>query len=468
MIAGVCCFFLMRKKYYLGCVFLHVNRILKNRKINNTKPISMYHSKSIFRLSLVLLFFVFACSTGHKDHPLPPPDPDNAGLKLQEGFGAIVTADNLGRARHMTVSDHGDLYVKMRTVNKSHKGIIALRDNDGNGIMDQQKSFMPYGGTGIAFHNGYLYCSSDSNVYRYKIEQGSLVPKSSPELIATGFPRQGPHATKPIAFDDEGHMYITVGAPVNAGEEKAFSPESPGIDPTPYTKRNAGIWQFDANKQNQLQQDAFHYAIGVRNALAIDWNKATKSLFAMVHGRDQLGGFWPKVFNKKQNADLPSEQFIEVSPGQDYGWPYCYYDDAQKKLMLGPEFGGDGKEQGRCADIKPPLLGLPAHTAPNDLLFYTGDMFPARYKNGAFVALHGSWNRAPFPQMGYSVVFLPFKNGKPTGEIEDFAVGFAGKKKIMAPNEAAYRPTGLAQGKDGSLFVSDDRKGRIWRIYYYQ
>ncbi|MCK5469335.1 MAG: PQQ-dependent sugar dehydrogenase, partial [Cyclobacteriaceae bacterium] len=368
---------------------------------------------------------------------------------------------------HIAVNDNGDLYVKLRQVKNDH-GIIALRDNDENGIMDEQKGFMPYGGTGIAIHNGYLYCSSDSNVYRYQLKTDELVPSSEMELIATGFPKQGPHATKPMTFDNEGHMYVTVGAPVNAGEEIAFSVESPGIDPSPHIERQAGIWQFDANKLNQNQQEAYHYAIGVRNGLALDWNFETNALYAVNHGRDQLSGFWPRVFTLEQNADLPAEQFIKINKDQDYGWPYCYYDHFQNKQMLSPEFGGDGKMVGRCENIEPPLMSLAAHAAPNDLIFYTGDMFPKRYKNGAFVALHGSWNRVPYPQVGYSVVFIPFKNGKPTGTYEEFATGFAGKEEIKAPTDARYRPTGLAQGSDGSLFIIDSVKGRVWRVYYYK
>lgn len=422
---------------------------------------------SIWAVVMLTLLINACTNNGSSEKNLPEPDPNNAGLKLPDNFGAIVTADNLGSGRHMAVNDNGDLYVKLRKVKNDH-GIIALRDNDGNGIMDEQKEFMPYGGTGIAIHNGYLYCSSDSNVYRYQLKKDELVPSSDMELIATGFPKQGPHATKPMTFDNEGHMYVTVGAPVNAGEALAFSVESEGIDPSPYIERQAGIWQFDENKPNQNQQEAYHYAIGVRNALAMDWNFKTNALYAVNHGRDQLSGFWPRVFTLEQNADLPAEQFIKINKDQDYGWPYCYYDHFLNKQMLSPEFGGDGKMTGQCENIEAPLLSLAAHAAPNDLIFYTGNMFPKRYKNGAFVALHGSWNRVPYPQVGYSVVFIPFKNGKPTGAFEEFATGFAGKEEVKAPTEAKYRPTGLAQGPDGSLFIVDSIKGRVWRIYYYK
>jgi len=422
--------------------------------------------QSLLAVFALLILLITGCNSDKSKVKLPKPDENNAGLTLPKGFGAIVTADNVGKARHMAVRDNGDLFVKLRVPNDGN-AIIALRDNDNNGIMDEEKGFMPYGGTGIAVYNGYLYCSSDSAVFRYKFNENEFVPTSEMELIATGFPKQGPHATKPLTFDGEGHMYVTVGAPVNAGEEKGFTIESPGIDPSPYIEKHAGIWQFDANKPNQTQDEAYHYAIGVRNALAMDWNFEINALYAVNHGRDQLSGFWPKVFTLDQNADLPAEQFLKINKDQDYGWPYCYFDHYQNKQVLGPEFGGDGKKTERCESIEPPLLSLPAHTAPNDLVFYTGSMFPEHYKNGAFVAMHGSWNRAPQPQMGYSVVFLPFKDGKPTGEIEDFATGFAGVELVEAPTDAKFRPTGLAIGPDGSLFICDSVHGRIWRIYYY-
>ncbi|MDZ7604774.1 MAG: hypothetical protein U5K79_04120 [Cyclobacteriaceae bacterium] len=116
----------------------------------------------------------------------------------------------------------------------------------------------------------------------------------------------------------------------------------------------------------------------MRNALALDWNFETNSLYAVNHGRDQLSGFWPKIFSLDQNADLPAEQFIKVNKDQDYGWPYCYFDHLQNKQVLGPEFGGDGNKTERCEGIEAPLLSLPAHTAPNDLVFYTKEpCFPS-------------------------------------------------------------------------------------------
>jgi glucose/arabinose dehydrogenase len=161
---------------------------------------------------------------------------------------------------------------------------------------------------------------------------------------------------------------------------------------------------------------------------------------------------------------LPAEEMFLIKKGDDFGWPYCYYDGQQKLKVQSPEYGGDGKKTTGCDNKQKPIYAFPAHWAPNGLMFYTGDQFPEKYKHGAFIAFHGSWNRAPQAQGGYSVVFLPFKDGKPNGEYEIFADGFAGAEKT--PNEADHRPCGLAQGRDGSLYISDDQKGRIWKVMY--
>jgi glucose/arabinose dehydrogenase len=162
---------------------------------------------------------------------------------------------------------------------------------------------------------------------------------------------------------------------------------------------------------------------------------------------------------------LPAETLYMLEEGDDAGWPYIYYDQIQNKKIRAPEYGGDGKKTGGENAIDP-VMAFPGHLAPNALLFYTGDMFPEKYKNGAFIAFHGSWNRAPEEQEGFNVVFVQFKNGKPSGDWEVFADGFAGIETIQSPDQAAHRPTGLAQGPDGSLYVSDDAGGTIYRIVY--
>jgi glucose/arabinose dehydrogenase len=199
--------------------------------------------------------------------------------------------------------------------------------------------------------------------------------------------------------------------------------------------------------------------------VGLDWNTTTNSLFVMQHGRDQLHDLFPDLFDTKQSAELPAECMYELHKGSNCGWPYIYYDQIQHKKILGPEYGGDGKKEGG-KDAQDPVVAFPGHMAPNGLLFYTGDQFPDKYKNGAFIAFHGSWNRAPEPQKGFFVAFVPFSNGKPSGDWEVFADNFSGSPENTAAAKADHRPCGLAQGPDGSLYVTDDAKGYVWKISY--
>jgi glucose/arabinose dehydrogenase len=184
----------------------------------------------------------------------------------------------------------------------------------------------------------------------------------------------------------------------------------------------------------------------------------------MQHGRDQLTMF-PEFYDSKKNAELPAECMYMIKKGDNAGWPYMYYDPFQRKKILAPEYGGDGKKEADSTYIDP-VVAFPAHMAPNGLLFYTGKMFPEKYRNGAFVAFHGSWNRSPEPQKGYFVAFVPFKNGKPSGDWEIFAEGFSGLEVVTSPRQAQHRPCGLAQAPDGSLLVTDDTKGAIYKISF--
>jgi glucose/arabinose dehydrogenase len=185
----------------------------------------------------------------------------------------------------------------------------------------------------------------------------------------------------------------------------------------------------------------------------------------MQHGRDQLNTLFPDLYDDKQNAELPAECMYELHQGSNCGWPYIYYDEFKHEKILGPEFGGDGKKTAG-EDAQDPVAAFPGHLAPNGLLFYTGTQFPEKYRNGAFIAFHGSWNRAPEPQKGFFVVFLPFKDGKPSGDWEIFADNFSGGPALTASGRVKHRPCGLAQGPDGSLYVTDDLKGTIWKISY--
>lgn len=391
----------------------------------------------------------------------------DGGLQLPAGFTSTEAATGLKEPRHIVLNENGDIYVKLGTL-QDGKGIIYLQDANKDGKFEKQTGFANYTGTGITLKDGYLYASSDKEVYRYKLDASGKVPSSAQaEKIITGLIDRRQHSSKSLALDNNGNIYVNIGAYSNSCQEKDRSKGSMGMQPCPILDSAGGIWQFKADKANQTYGDGLRYATGLRNVVGLDWNNASNSLFVMQHGRDGLHDLFPDMYDTKQSAELPAECMYEIRQGVNAGWPYIYYDPFQKKKILAPEYGGDGKKEGP-ADIIEPTVAFPAHMAPNGLLFYTGNMFPEKYKNGAFIAFHGSWNRAPEPQKGYFVAFVPFKNGKPSGEWEIFADNFAGGPEFVSPGKAKHRPCGLAQGPDGALYVSDDAGGVIYKITYKQ
>ncbi|MCC5922028.1 MAG: PQQ-dependent sugar dehydrogenase [Cyclobacteriaceae bacterium] len=397
-------------------------------------------------------------------------DEDQGGIYLADGFQAYVVAE-VGGGRHITVRDNGDIYVKLSNPSKSGGAIAAIRDTDNDGRADTVAYFGDYRGTGMEFHNGYLYASSDSVVYRYEFDGDALVPKNAdnPDVLISGFTSQRQHANKNFTFDGKGNIYVNVGAPSNACQEQDRSKGSEGMDPCPWLELHGGIWQFDANKLGQTQvDDGVMYATGIRNAVAVDWNFDDNELYVVQHGRDMLYQLYPEMFDEEASAEKPAEEFFKVTKDSNFGWPYCYFDPELGHKVWAPEYGGDGKEIRDCDEFDQPILTFPAHWAPNDLLFYTGDQFPKEYKNSALIAFHGSWNRAPLEQKGYHVAFVPFENGEVTGEYSEFAEGFAQVESIEKPSDAKYRPMGLAMDLDGSVLIVDSHEGKIWRVFYHE
>ncbi len=393
------------------------------------------------------------------------PDAES-GLRLPDGFQAQIFADDLGRARHLAVAPNGDVYVNLRQAGDDGHGVVALRDGDGDGRAEVVERFGDQEGTGITVQGDYLYVASDDAVFRYARAAGELVPSGAPELMVSGFPDQRAHAAKAVVFDGAGHMYVNQGVPSNACQEEIRTPGSAGRQPCDeiaYT----GIWRFPAGVPGLDQQgDGTQVAKGLRHGFAMDWNVDTQALFFVQHGRDQLNSLWPDHFDNEDNAEMPAEEFHIVSGDQEYGWPYTYFDPRTGKRFVAPEYGGDGEKEPEAGLYPDPLVAFPAHWGPNDMIFYTGDQFPEEMRGGALVAFHGSWNRAPLPQGGYNVVFVPFRDGMPTGEWSVFADGFKGADVLDSPRNALHRPTGLAQGPDGALYVADSVKGRIWKITY--
>ncbi|MDZ7848282.1 MAG: PQQ-dependent sugar dehydrogenase [Owenweeksia sp.] len=336
---------------------------------------------------------------------------NNGSITLPKGFRAVLVGDNLGVARHLAVNAGGDVYVNLGR-EKNGQGLVALRDDDGDGVAEQQIYFGQGAGTGIQLQGNYLYYSTNTKIYRQKFTGDELVPSGSRELIVS-LPSQGQHAAKSFDLDGQGNLYVVIGAPSNACQDPPRTKEVPGQDPCPLLDDYGGIWKFSDSQPNQQQSDGSRYATGIRNAVGIDWNDQYQQLYAMQHGRDQLHQLWPEVFTEAESAELPAEELFEVQQGDDFGWPYCYYNHLQNQKLLAPEYGGDGQKVGRCDQYEKPIMAFPGHWAPNGLKFYQASSFPAKYLRGAFIAFHGSWNRAPFPQQGYKVVFVPFKMGRP-------------------------------------------------------
>src|SRR5205823_6812798 len=408
--------------------------------------------KTIAALSLAA-----ALQSAYPANRLPPCEPDNGGITLPAGFCAVVVADQVGRARHLAVAPNGDIFVALEDGRGAGAkgGVLALRDTSGDGKADERETAGTAGGTGIVLSKGALYFGTATTVYRLALPAGRLKPVGEPSVIVRDLPGGG-HSARNLALSADGKtLFVNVGSPSNVCQVADRSNESPGKDPCPELATRAGIWRFDATKQDQTEESGTHYATGIRNAVGMVI-APDGQLWSTQHGRDQLFQNWPKLFTAEQSAEKPSEELLRVNQGDDFGWPYCYHDADLGHLVLAPEYGGDGKEVGRCAQKKEPAMAFPGHWAPDGLMFYTGSQFPAAYSGGAFIAFHGSWNRAPLPQAGYRVVFVPFKGGKPVGTYETFADGFW-HENGAGPQ---HRPVGLAQGPDGSLYVTDRSEER--------
>lgn len=379
--------------------------------------------------------------------------PGNAGLALPPGFCALLVGEQLGPVRHLVVAPNGDIFA---SVSGRNGGVLVLRDSNNDGRADVIRRFGPGGGTGIALAGGYLYFATDDAIYRWPWQTGQLEPDGPQQTIARDLPHRGDHGSKSIALGPDGALYVNIGSASNSCQRQNRAGRSPGIDPCTELETRAGIWRFEADRPGQTQADGVHWATGMRNTVALAWDSVTGALYGAIHGRDQLGQNWG--FNDRDNAEKPGEEFVRIRRGTDVGWPYCYYDPVTRAKVLAPEYGGNGREVGRCAQKQLPLIGFPGHWAPDGLVFYHGTQFPPSYRGGAFLAFHGSWNRAPLPQAGYRVVFVPFEEGAPPGGYQTFATGSGGPTSI--------RPTGLAVGPDGSLYLAADRDQRIWRILY--
>ncbi len=392
-----------------------------------------------------------------------------AEITVPPGFTAEVVHEGVGRARHITVRPNGDLYISTPAPAANAAAepgtIIALRDTDGDGRPDLIRRFGDVrGGTGIRFHDGALYAASATAVYRYVFTGDELVPTAPPQVIVTGMPTGG-FSNRALAFDGKGAMFVSVGGGNNICAERP-GPEAPGRQPCPDLVARAGIWKYDAKRPNQQHPaGGERYATGVRDLIAMAWDPRSKALYAVVHGRNGVDRAWPKLFTAADSAEGVAEELHRVERGADLGWPYTHYDGRTNRRLVAPEYGGDGKTVAPAGRYNEPLVVVPPHSSPLDLVFYEGRQLPAAYRGGAFLVLQGGGGRAPLPATGYDVKFVSAPAaGKPA--LSDFAEGFGGDAPTLTQATARYRPSGAAVAPDGSLYVLDTKLGRIWRIRY--
>lgn len=411
-----------------------------------------------------------AARAGHDSYACAP---GNGGLTLPSGFCATVFAQNVSGARHMVVAPDGNVLVATRPrgsqgSSPSPAGVVLLRDTDRDGKADVQLRITEgSAGTGIGISGDWLYVTSGNSIVRHRYTRGATTVLGPPDTIVTGLPMQGHSSHNFLVAGRE--LLVNIGSQSNSCQQADRQSNSPGHDPCTELETRAGLWRFDANGRRQLPSAGRRFATGLRNTIALARQPSSGKLFATVHGRDQLFDNWKPLFTVEQQAELPAEEMVQIAEGDNFGWPYCFYDPMRKTRVTAPEYGGDGNRSDRCGSFKAPLFGFPAHWAPNGMVFYSARGFPGAYRNGAFIAFHGSWNRAPLPQAGFKVVFQPMTaDGRLAGDYTVFADGFMPVDARNQPRvtSGGHRPTGLAVGPDGALYISDDLGGTIWRVEY--
>ena len=371
-----------------------------------------------------------------------------AQVQLPPGFRINVFAEGLGYVRMMALTPAGDLIATASARVPAGQGcgggscvaddgrVFLLPDRDGDGVADTTTVLMdgldrP---SGIAYHDGALYLTVWGRVLRVPERDGAFRPEDA-QTIVGDLPIGPSHWSRTIAFDRAGKMYVHAGSSCNVCVEE--------------DERRAAITQYNADGSGQRL-----FARGLRNAVGLAFHPTTGELWATNNQRDLLGD------------DIPPEYVSVVRDGDHFGWPFCHVG------IPDPDYG----YRGSCSEARTPTVLLPAHTAPLGLAFYTGQQFPAEYRGDLFVALHGSWNRAD--PHGYKVVRVPMAGGVP-GPVQDFASGWlpelpscanspadAGRDATICRGNAWGRPVDLVVGRDGSLFLSDDVAGVIYRITY--
>ena len=341
-----------------------------------------------------------------------------AELTVPTGFTVSVFASDVTSGRLMAVSPDGVLYV----ARQSKGDVVALPDRDKNGKADSVDVVVsgltrPHS---LAFQKDHLYIATNPAVLRVNYANGKV--EGTPQTFVDLPVSTTPHYTRTIGFDKSGKLYVAIGSSCNLCEED---------DP-----RRATIMVYNADGSGGRP-----YARGLRNAIGFDWDPQTGILWADDMGEDKHG------------EDKPADEINRIEDGKHYGWPYFIDDNAPNPNLT------DAKKSLKPEEATPPALALQPHLSPIDLRFYTGSQFPAAYRGAMFVALHGSSATARKERIGYKVVRVLFKDGRPTG-VEDFVTGWLKDGQVLG------RPAGLITGADGALYISDDNKGFVYRVSY--
>jgi glucose/arabinose dehydrogenase len=366
--------------------------------------------KSIYEKSIFLLLIVFiSCNTNEST--------SQSGIRLPDGFSINIYADKVDGARSMALSENGILFVGTR---ETGGNVYAVVDEDNDFTADEVVVVatglnMP---NGVAIKDGNLYVAEVSRILRFNDIENNFRTRPTPEVIRDDFPTETHHGWKFIRFGPDGKLYIPVGAPCNI----CLSQD----------ERYASIMRMN-HDGTELEV----FAHGIRNTVGFDWNPLTNELWFTDNGRDLLGD------------DIPPDELNHAPQiGMHFGYPFVHAGD-----ILDPEFG-DGKNPD---DYVPPIQKLGPHVASLGMRFYTGNMFPSEYQNQIFIAEHGSWNRST--KIGYRVMLVRL-NGNQSVSYEPFAEGWLNGDAVSG------RPVDVQQMPDGSLLVSDDYAGVIYRISY--
>jgi len=351
--------------------------------------------------------------TAQATRVVPPP----GTINVPSGFGISVFAEGLNDPRMMTIGPDGIAYVAERGAGR----IVRLPDRDADGVADGVEvvaSGLSAPSSLDFYTDGSLYVGETTRVVRLFDPDDEGVFQEQ-ETIVDGLPSGG-HTTRTVLFSPDGeYLYVSIGSSCNVCIED--------------DNRRSTIMRYRPDGSEEMI-----FAEGLRNAVGITFRPGTDELWATNNGRDWLGD------------DQPPETIYLVTEGEDAGWPYCH-----AGRIVDPDYG----EEGSCEGISDPEVEMQAHTAPLGLTFYTGSQFPERYQGDMFVGLHGSWNRTV--PVGYKVVHIPMEDGEP-GEVRDFAVGW-----LREDGSKWGRPVDVVTAPDGSLLISDDGEGRIYRAFYH-